>query len=479
MMSYMTSPTGHPRLVLMFDASHNTRCLVGMAATHAPARIRRRQAVQRKTIKGLRWWIISLIMVGTIFNYLARSSLSVAAPTLTQTLHMSTQQYSYVVTAFQAAYALSQPVAGLILDYVGVKIGFAIFAFAWAIANMLHGLATSWPSLAFFRGLLGMSEAAIFPAGMKAISQWFPAKERSVATGWLNTGTSIGAMLAPPLVVWCILKYDWQMAFVVTGGSALVWVALWLMFFRSPDEHPKLSTSELDYIRAGQDRAHAVPRAQRPSWKEVLKTRRFWGIGIPRMLAEPAWQTFGAWIPLYMFTVRHMNLKEIALFAWMPFLAADLGCLVGGYLAPLFMRWFNVSLITSRKLVITTGAVLMIGPACVGLAASPYVAIALFCVGTFAHQTISGALFTLASDVFGQHEVGTATGLSGMFGYLGATIFSLIVGVLATRIGYNPLFVCLMLFDMIGACVAWRLVSAQRNDETTPAALHPARGAEA
>jgi ACS family hexuronate transporter-like MFS transporter len=187
--------------------------------------IRRRHAVQRHTIKGLRWWIIGLIMLGTVFNYLARSSLSVAAPTLTEKLHMTTQQYSYVVAAFQGAYTVMQPVAGYILDFVGLKIGFAIFAIAWAASNMLHGLATGWTSLAFFRGLLGMSEAAIFPAGMKTISQWFPAKERSIATGWLNTGTSIGAMLAPPLVVYCILTFNWQMAFVVTGGSAFIWVA--------------------------------------------------------------------------------------------------------------------------------------------------------------------------------------------------------------------------------------------------------------
>ncbi len=413
--------------------------------------------MQRRPIKGLRWWIISLIMIGTIFNYLARSSLSVAAPTLMQTMHMSTQQYAYIVTAFQASYALAQPVAGFVLDSVGVKIGFAIFAFGWAISNMLHGLATSWPSLAFFRGMLGASEAAIFPAGMKSISQWFPAKERSVATGWLNTGTSIGAMIAPPLVVWCILKYNWQFAFVLTGGVALIWVGLWLVFFRSPTDHPRLSADEAEYIRAGQTAAQQSS-AGKPSWKEVLKQRRFWGIGIPRMLAEPAWQTFGAWIPLYMVTVRHMDLKEIVLFAWMPFLAADLGCIVGGYLAPLFIRWFGCSLVTSRKLVITTGACLMIGPACVGFVASPYAAIALFCVGTFAHQTISGSLFTLASDVFGQHEVATATGLSGMFGYLGATVFSLIVGAVAGTIGYSPLFVCLMLFDVVGAIVAWRLI---------------------
>lgn len=427
--------------------------------------------MQHRPIKGLRWWIVGLLVLGMIFNYLARSSLAVAAPTLTEKLHLTTQQYSYVVTAFQAAYALAQPVAGFVIDLVGLKIGFAIFALAWAVSNMLHGLAMSWPALATFRAMLGVSEAAIFPAGMKTISQWFPARERSIAAGWLNTGTSLGAMLAPPLVVFCIVKYDWQMAFVITGGVALLWVALWLVFFRSPQEHPRLAPAEFDYIRRGQTQHKRNEGTRRPSWRAIVRTRRFWGIGIARMLAEPAWQTFGAWIPLYMVTVRHMNLKEIALFAWMPFLAADLGSLLGGYLAPFFMRRFGVSLVTSRKLVIVTGAVLMIGPACVGLAASPYAAIALFCVGTFAHQALSGALFTLASDVFGQHEVATATGLSGMLGYFGATVFSLVVGALAGTVGYNPLFVCLMLFDVVGAIVAWKLIDLSEPSGPRPEPL--------
>lgn len=427
--------------------------------------------MQHRPIKGLRWWIVGLLVLGMIFNYLARSSLAVAAPTLTEKLHLTTQQYSYVVTAFQAAYALAQPVAGFVIDLVGLKIGFAIFALAWAVSNMLHGLAMSWPALATFRAMLGVSEAAIFPAGMKTISQWFPARERSIAAGWLNTGTSLGAMLAPPLVVFCIVKYDWQMAFVITGGVALLWVALWLVFFRSPQEHPRLAPAEFDYIRRGQTQHKRNEGTRRPSWRAIVRTRRFWGIGIARMLAEPAWQTFGAWIPLYMVTVRHMNLKEIALFAWMPFLAADLGSLLGGYLAPFFMRRFGVSLVTSRKLVIVTGAVLMIGPACVGLAASPYAAIALFCVGTFAHQALSGALFTLASDVFGQHEVATATGLSGMLGYFGATVFSLVVGALAGTVGYNPLFVCLMLFDVVGALVAWKLIDVSEPSGPRPEPL--------
>ena len=419
-------------------------------------------------IKGLRWWIVGLIMLGTIFNYLARSSLSVAAPTLTDKLQMTTQQYSYVVGAFQAAYTVMQPIAGLILDWVGLKIGFAIFAIGWAVANMLHGFAINWQSLAFFRALLGMTEAAIFPAGMKTISQWFPAKERSVATGWLNTGTSVGSMIAPPLVVFCILTFNWQTAFVVTGAIAFIWVALWLLFYKAPKEHPNLSDAEREYILGGQESSKR-DSGLRPSYKQILGSRKFWGIGIPRMLAEPAWQTFSFWIPLYLVSVRHLNLKEIAAFAWLPFLAADLGCVVGGYLAPFFIKRFKVSLITSRKLVVITGTLLMVGPACIGLVASPYAAIALFCVGAFGHQAISGALFTLASDVFGQNEVATATGLAGSMGWLGGLSFSLIVGALASTIGYGPLFACLLLFDIVGAIVVCRMVHAGENGMTSGA----------
>jgi ACS family hexuronate transporter-like MFS transporter len=422
-----------------------------------------------KAGRRLRWWIIGLIMAGTVLNYLTRSSLSVAAPTLTKELSLSTQQYSYIVAAFQACYTVMQPIAGFILDSVGIKIGFALFAIAWSLSNCLHGLATGWMSLAFFRGLLGLSEAAIFPAAIKTVSEWFPAKERTVAIGWVNTGTSLGAMIAPPLVVWCILTYSWQAAFIITGALGIVWAIAWLLLYQSPDKHPKLGAAEREYILAGQEAP--LKDAKRPSFREVVKTRRFWGIAIPRFLAEPAWQTFNFWIPLYMATVHHMNLKSIAAFAWLPFLAGDLGCVLGGYLSPFFMRRFGSSIVRSRKMVVVTGCVLMVGPACIGLVSSPYTAIALFCVGAFAHQTLLGALYALASDVFNRNEVATATGLTGMCGWLGGMIFSLIVGALASIIGYSPLFVCLSAFDLIGAVVVWNLLRDTDNmrDKDAPA----------
>src|SRR5690349_21672762 len=380
-------------------------------------------------VKGIRWWMVGLVTAGLIVNYLARNTLSVAAPTLMSEMNISTEQYSHIVVAWQVCYALMQPVAGYIIDAIGTKMGFAIFAFAWSIACALAALASGWQGLAFVRGLLGLTEAAGIPAGVKATTEWFPAKERSVAIGWFNIGSSVGALLAPPLVVWALMHGQWQWAFLIVGGLGIAWSVLWMLVYRHPRDQKLLSDSEREYIAAGQEAKYSATGSAKRRWTEMVRSRDFWAIGIPRILSEPAWQTFNAWIPLYMMTERHMNLKEVAMYAWMPFLAADIGCVLGGYLSPLFHKYAKVSLFTSRKMVFVVGALCMIGPACVGLVASPYVAVALLCVGGFAHQTLSGALYAITSDMFGKNEVATATGMGGMAGYLGAAAFTALFGV--------------------------------------------------
>lgn len=421
-------------------------------------------------IKGIRWWMVSLVTAGLIVNYLARNTLSVAAPTLMKELHISTSEYSHVVVSWQLCYAFMQPVAGYLLDTIGTKIGFAVFALAWSLACAAAAWSTGWQSLAFFRGLLGLTEAAGIPAGVKATTEWFPAKERSVAIGWFNIGSSIGALLAPPLVVWALLHGQWQWAFLIVGMLGVAWSALWMLAYRHPRDQKLLCDAERDFIVAGQETKYGATSAGRRRWTEMLRSRDFWVIGVPRILSEPAWQTFNAWIPLYMMTERHMNLKEVALFAWMPFLAADIGCVLGGYLSPFFHRHFKVSLFTSRKMVFAVGALCMVGPACVGLVASPYAAIALLCVGGFAHQTLSGALYAITSDIFGKNEVATATGMGGMAGYIGAAAFTALFGVLVTQVGYAPLFVVLAVFDLIAAAVVCLLA---RSADGAPEAHWP------
>jgi MFS transporter, ACS family, aldohexuronate transporter len=407
-------------------------------------------------ITGLRWWMIGLLMVGSIINYLTRSTLAVAAPTVLQDLHITTQQYSWILGAFQGAIML-QPLCGYVLDVLGLKLGFAIFAIAWSIISMAHGLAHNWQSLFALRGLLGLAEGCANPAGMKATSEWFPAKERGFAGGLFNIGASVGSMLAPPLVAWAILSYNWQMAFVLTGAIGLVWVTLWAWLYQSPAKHTALSDQERAYITAGQER-HLQADGTRPSILKILGQRNFWGIALPRFLADPTWGTLTFWLPLYLSTVRHFDLKQIALFAWLPFLAADLGCMFGGTIAMALQKYAGVSLINARRGAFTLGALLMMGVGLVGFVESPYVAIALLSLGGFAHQTLSVTVITMSSDLFKRNEVATVAGMAGTCGNAGLLIFSLLIGGLVNRIGYAPFFIGLGVLDLVGAVLLWTLV---------------------
>ena len=419
-------------------------------------------------VRNLRWWIVALICAGTIANYLARNSLGVLAPELKSALHMSTQQYSYVVGAFQLAYTIMQPVAGAFIDRFGLRAGFALFGLAWSAANMMHALAIGWVSLAIYRGILGLFESAAIPSGIKAVAEWFPARERSVAVGWFNAGTSLGALIAPPVVVAVALWADWRTAFLVTGGVGIFWAAAWYVFYRSPDDHPAITPEEKAMIAVEKPKGPV----QRAKAKDILRTSRFWVIAVPRFLAEPAWQTFSFWIPLYLASERGMDLKQIALFAWLPFLAADVGGILGGYLSPWLMKR-GVTLIPSRVAGVALGAVLMIAPGCIGLAASPYTAIALFCIGGFAHQMISGLINTLSADVFAPAEVGTANGFIGQAGWIGGLLFSLLIGQLADTVGYAPLFAVLAVFDLIGAAVLIIFIRRLTPFATNPVTQEP------
>ncbi len=404
----------------------------------------------------LRWWIISLVTLGTVLNYLARSTLSVAAPTLKAEFAMSTEQYSWVVLAFQATYTVMQTVSGAILDALGTRLGFFLFAVGWALANMAHAFATGWPSLAFFRGLLGAAEAAAIPAGAKTVSEWFPPRERPLATSGFQMGTSVGNMIAPPLVAFCILWWGWQSAFLVTGAISLLWAALWWFGYQTPALHKRLSAQERQYIQSGlSENTDVGPKPATRS--EVLRSREFWAIAIPRFFAEPAWQTFNFFIPLYLVAVWKLDLKSIALWAWLPFLAADFGSLAAGLLPPWLMKK-GASLLTSRKVTMTLGALCMIGPACIGFATSPGVAIALFCIGGFAHQMLNGALITLCADVFESRTVATASGMAGSAAWIGGMLFTFAIGQSADVFGYNPLFVALAGLDLIAAAVLWSLL---------------------
>jgi MFS transporter, ACS family, hexuronate transporter len=407
-------------------------------------------------IKGLRWWIIGLIMLGSCINYLTRSTLAVAAPTILQDLKISEREYSWIVGAFQGAIML-QPICGYIMDVIGLRFGFALFAIAWSFVSMAHSLAHSWQAFAFLRWLLGFNEGSANPAGMKATAEWFPAKERGIAGGIYNIGASFGSMIAPPLVVWAILHYNWQASFLITGALGLIWVVLWLLFYRSPEKHPALTDKEREHIVSGQESALRND-GSRPSFKKILKQRNFWGIALPRSLADPTWGTLSFWMPLYLSTVRHMDLKQIAWFAWLPFLAADFGSVFGGFVSMTLQNRFGMSLINARRCAFSLGAFLMLGVGFVGTTENSYAAIALLCLAGFAHQTLSVTVITMSTDLFKKSEIATVAGMAGTCGNAGVLVFSLLIGALVTTIGYSPFFICLGVLDVIGAIVLWTVV---------------------
>ena len=263
-------------------------------------------------------------------------------------------------------------------------------------------------------------------------------------------------MIAPPLVAWAILNYSWQASFVIVGLVSLAWVALWLTFYKPVAKHPALSEEEREYIQSGQE-DFLQAKGDKPSILSILKRRNFWGIALPRFLTDPTWGMLSFWVPLYLTTVRHFDLKHIAMFAWLPFLAADLGCIFGPAVV-LFLQKRGLDLIDARRGAFTLGALMMIGVAFTGFVQEPLVAVALISLAGFAHQTLSVTMITMATDLFPRHEVGTVAGLAGTCANLGILIFTLELGQRVDQIGYTPVFVLLAVLDLLAAVVAWTII---------------------
>jgi len=411
----------------------------------------------KTTFKNLRWFILVLFLSGVTVNYITRNSLGILASELISDLSMTTQEYSYIVAAFQLAYTIFQPLCGWFIDFIGLRIGFFIFALIWSIACIFHAGAGNWIQLAILRFVMGGSEAAATPANAKVIAEWFPKKERPIAAGWAGVGFSIGAMLAPPIIVVFHVALGWQGAFIVSGVLALIWCFIWLKFYSSPEKNRSLSKEELKYIQQDNDSIQ-VKLSFFKSLCSLVKMRKFYGICIPAFLAEPAWATFSFWVPLYLAQEKGMDIKQIAMFAWLPFLAADIGSIASGYLTKLYIRLFGYTRINSIIASSVTGAFLMISLAFVAITQSPYIAILLISIGGFGHQVISCMLSAIVVDSFDKNQVATMNGMRGSSAWIASFIFSLIIGAFSQTIGFGPLFVVMGFLDLIGAIFLVSLV---------------------
>ncbi|WP_392562971.1 MFS transporter [Orbus sturtevantii] len=404
----------------------------------------------KTTFKNLRWLILILFLSGVTVNYITRNSLGILASELISDLSMTTQEYSYIVAAFQFAYTIFQPLCGWFIDFIGLKLGFFIFAVIWSVACIFHAGAANWIELAILRFFMGGAEAAATPANAKILSEWFPKKERPVAAGWAGVGFSIGAMLAPPIIVVFHIALGWQGAFIISGILALIWSFIWIKFYTSPEKNRHLSQEELKYIKQDNESEQAkLPFLK--SLSSLVKMKKFYGICIPAFLAEPAWATFSFWVPLYLAQEKGMDIKQIAMFAWLPFLAADIGSIASGYLTKLYIRLFGYTRINSIIASSITGAFLMVSLAFVAITQSPYIAILLISIGGFGHQVISCMLSALVVDSFDKNQVATMNGMRGSSAWIASFIFSLIIGAFSQTIGFGPLFIVMGFLDLIGA----------------------------
>ncbi|HEV7715159.1 MAG TPA: MFS transporter [Steroidobacteraceae bacterium] len=383
-----------------------------------------------------RWRICALLFAATTLNYIDRQVLGVLAPDLGRQFGWSEIQYGYIVTAFQAAYAIGLLCAGAIIDRLGTRIGYAIAICVWSVAAMSHALAASVLGFAAARFLLGLGEAGNFPAAIKTVAEWFPRRERALATGIFNAGSNVGAILAPLAVPVVALTWGWRAAFLFTGVLSALWLVTWLLVYRSPDQHPKLSASELAYIRTDPE----GPTARLP-WTQLLRHRQAWAFVAAKFMTDPIWWFFLFWLPKFLNSEYGLTLTGLGPPLIAIYLMADVGSIGGGWIAGRFIkRGWSVN--RARK-----GAMLICALAVVPIvfaadAANLWIAVALIGLATAGHQGWSANVFTLTSDMFPRHAVGSVVGMGGFAGAVGGMLISTFTGFLLETTGsYVPVFI--------------------------------------
>jgi len=391
-----------------------------------------------------------MICMLTIINYIDRQTLSVLAPTIREVFHMSNQAYSRVVTSFLLGYTLSQAVSGKLLDRIGTRAGFMLFVGIWTVASMLHSVAGSVMALAGFRFILGVGEAGNWPGAAKAVAEWFPVRERAFAMAIFNNGSTIGAVVAPPLIAWVALTFGWRYAFFIGAGLSAMLMVAWYFYYQTPDKHPSLSPLEREYIRAGQAADELGERSRRP-WLSLFSYRQTWAVVAARFFTDPIWWFLISWLPNYLKTERGFSLATIGLLAWIPFLFADVGTLTGGAVSSLLIRggW---SVNAARKTVLVISMLLVpIGVAVVVTAHSDTAVIAAISVIAFAFQSWIANIHTIPSDCFPKQDVGAVFGIGGTAAGIASMAFTLLVGYVVDHFSYTPVYIMVGLMGPIGA----------------------------
>lgn len=414
-------------------------------------------------IPHLRWIIIGLIFLATTINYIDRQAIAVVAPVISKEFNMSPLDYSWLPFWFFFSYSIMQIFSGRLIDFIGTKHGTSLSIIWWSIANMMHAFGAGVFSFSVYRFLLGIGEAGNLPAAMKAITEWFPKKEHSTAVGIIGAGVGLGAILAPPLVSFLMINYGWRFAFIFTGGLGFVWLIAWQIFYEKPEKHSRITEAEFNLIKSERE---AVGVEEKPhKWTYFLQFKEVWGLMLARFIGDGVFYFFVFWLPKYLSDVRQFDIKEIGMFAWMPFIAADVGSIFGGWLCGFLIKR-GKSLNFSRKIVIWLGALIVPVILLASSSESPYRALFLIGVGMFAIQIKSVALYTVPTDLFKSKDVAFVWGLSGAAGSFGGMLFQPLVGWLVGNYSYTPVFWIAAFLHIISALIVMAMIPKIENLET-------------
>ena len=383
-----------------------------------------------------RWRICALLFAATTLNYIDRGVLGVLAPDLGHQFNWNEIEYSRIVMAFQVAYAIGLVGAGALIDRLGTRIGYAIAICIWSLAAMSHALAGSVLGFGIARFFLGLGEAGNFPAAIKTVAEWFPRRERAFATGLFNSGSNVGAIVAPAAVPIIAVTWGWQAAFLFTGVLSAAWLVTWLVVYRPSTQHPKLSAQELSHIRSDPDE----PIARLP-WAQLLRHRQAWAFVVAKFLTDPIWWFFLFWLPKFLNQEYGLTLTALGPPLIAIYLLADIGSIGGGWIAGRFIkRGWSVN--RARKSAMLLCALSVVPIVFASSAASLWVAVALIGLATAGHQGWSANVFTLTSDLFPRNAVASVVGLGGLAGAAGGVLFSTFVGSLLQATGsYVPVFI--------------------------------------
>lgn len=402
----------------------------------------------------VRWIVIGLIAVATVINYIDRNALAVMWPEIAGEIGATKEDYALLVTVFMLFYAAGQFGFGRLFDLIGVRLGFALSIAVWSASIALHAVANSIASFGVFRALLGVSEAGAWPGAVKANAEWFPAKERAFAQGLFNAGASVGAVVSAPLIALLFLSLGWRGTFVLIGALGFVWLLPWLVVYRAgPDRHPWVNGAERALIlEAPADAGGPVQPVYAPGVRGLMSHRQSWGIVLARFFLDPIWWLFVSWLPIYLVETFGFDIKQIGIFAWVPYVGAMFGSLFGGWLSGrLIARGWSVE--RARKWTITLGCAVMV-PALLGavLARDPTVAVLTIAAVLFGFQVAIGNIQTLPGDVFHGRSVGSLAGIGGMAAVAGTLITTWLVPAM-TRQSFAPIFI------LVAALVPLSLVS--------------------